>query len=70
MPSAEFLILFAALAAAWLSLRADIRALTAELRRHEGDPDRDIEFDRALEAVSRAVSQPVSPRDLLQEQPR
>lgn len=66
-PSVEFFIILAALAAMWLSLRADIRALTAELRRLEGDPDRDIEFDKALAAVSRAIGEPVSPRELVRE---
>jgi hypothetical protein len=65
--SAEFLITLAAIAAAWLSLRSDIRALTAELRRQNGEPDRDLEFDKALAAVTRAISEPVSPRDLLKE---
>ena len=68
-PSAEFLITLAALAAVWLSLRSDIRALTAELRKINGDPadKRDLEFDLALASVTRAMGEPVSPRDLLRE---
>lgn len=69
MLSADTILILAVLAAVWLSLRSDIRALTAELRRSNGDPatERDLEFDRALAAVTRAVSEPVSPRDLLRE---
>ena len=68
-PSPEFFIVLAALAACWLSLRSDIRALTAELRALEGHPDKqqaDLEFERALAAVTRTIKEPVSPREVLE----
>ena len=61
-PSAELLLTLAAVAAAWLSLRSDIRGLRDDLRKIEGEPERErlLEFERVLAAVHQAADDPIA----------
>lgn len=70
-PTADTLVILAAIAAAWLSIRQGQRDIIAEIRRVEGLANEDdLQWQRAQDAVADILKQPISPRELLENRLR